>query len=210
MTEIEILHVKNVYNKIAKSFSDTRYRPWSSVENFLDNIPEKSLIADIGCGNGKNMLYRKDCNFIGCDFSSELVKICVEKNLNVIEGDILNIPFNTNMFDYTLCIAVIHHLSTIEKRIRAIEELIRITKPGGQILIMVWALKQPKDGKRRFENQNNFVDFKDKHRKILGSRYYHVFEDNELKELIPKNIKIIKYFYEVGNWGIILQKKIIL
>ena len=71
---------------------------------------------------------------------------------------------------------------------------------------MVWALKQPKDGKRRFENQDNFVDFTDKHKNVLGSIYYHVFEDNELKELIPKNIKIIKYFYELGNYGIILEK----
>ena len=203
---LEIEHVKNVYNIIAKDFSDTRYRPWSCVEKFLDSVKPNSLISDIGCGNGKNMLYRKYCNFIGCDFSCELVKLCLEKNLNVIEGDILNIPFNSALFDYTICIAVIHHLSTIEKRIKAIEELLRITKKGGQILIMVWALKQPKDGKRRFENQDNFVDFKDKHKNVLGSRYYHVFEDNELKELIPKNIKIIKYFYELGNYGIILEK----
>ena len=136
---IEDLNVKDVYNKIANEFNNTRYRPWTCVENFLDNIPKNSIIGDIGCGNGKNMLYRKDCTNIGCDFSENLVKICLEKNLNVISGDILNIPFKDNTFDYTICIAVIHHLSTNEKRKNAISELLRVTKPNGKILILVWA-----------------------------------------------------------------------
>ena len=57
---IEEIHVKKVYNTIASEFDTTRYRPWSCVEDFLDNIPKESVIGDIGCGNGKNMMYRKD------------------------------------------------------------------------------------------------------------------------------------------------------
>ena len=108
---IEEKNVKDVYNKIAEYFDNTRYRPWSCVENFLDNLPKKSLIGDIGCGNGKNMLYKNnELLFKGCDFSIELVKIALKKGLNVIEGDILNLPYNDEEFDYTICIAVIHHL----------------------------------------------------------------------------------------------------
>ena len=131
---IEDIHVKDIYNKIANEFDNTRYRPWSCVESFLGNVPENSSIGDIGCGNGKNMLFRKDCINYGCDFSNSLVKICNKKGLNVINGDTLNIPFNDNSFDYTLSIAVIHHLSTEEKRKKAITELIRVTKPNGKIL----------------------------------------------------------------------------
>ena len=54
---IEEVYVKHVYNTIAKEFSDTRYRPWTCVEEFLDGVEENSYIGDIGCGNGKNMLY---------------------------------------------------------------------------------------------------------------------------------------------------------
>ena len=97
---IEEIHVKNVYNTIASEFDTTRYRPWSCVEGFLDNIPKGSVIGDIGCGNGKNMMYKKDCLNYGCDFSESLVNICLQKNLNVICGDILNIPYQTNSFDY--------------------------------------------------------------------------------------------------------------
>ena len=204
---IEDLYVKNVYDSIANEFSDTRYRPWTCVEEFLDNIPKKSLIGDIGCGNGKNMLYRSDCHNYGCDFSKALVKICLKKDLNVIIGDILNIPYKDNFFDYTLCIAVIHHLSTEEKRNKSIQELIRITKPGGKIMILVWAFEQESDSRRQFLTQENFVDWKDKYKNLLGKRYYYVFKENELEGLINlNNCKIIKKFYERGNHGIILEK----
>ena len=69
---IEEINVKQIYDKIANEFDNTRYRPWTCVENFLDSIPPNSNIGDIGCGNGKNMLYRKDCNNYGCDFSEVL------------------------------------------------------------------------------------------------------------------------------------------
>ena len=204
---IEDIYVKDVYNSIANEFSDTRYRPWTCVESFLDNLEKDKIIGDIGCGNGKNMLYRKDLINYGCDFSKELVKICLKQNLNVIEGDILNIPYKDNSFDYTLCIAVIHHLSTIDKRIKSINELIRVTKPGGKILILVWALEQECNSKRKFTKQENYVDWKNKSKQLLGKRYYYVFKKNELENLVSSiNVKIVKSFYEKGNHGVILEK----
>ena len=204
---IENIHVKQVYNKIANEFDNTRYRPWTCVENFLDNIPKNSKIGDIGCGNGKNMLYRNDCINLGCDFSQNLVNICQKKSLNVIYGNILSIPFDDESFDYTLCIAVLHHLSSKEMRKKSIEELLRITKSNGKILILVWAFEQEKDSKRKFINQGNLIDWKDKKGNVLGKRYYYVFKKNELESLIPDNVSIEKSFYEKSNWGVILKKR---
>ena len=76
--------------------------------------------------------------FYGCDFSESLVNICKDKGLNVILGDILNIPFKNDQFDYTICIAVIHHLSENEKRKKAIEELIRVTKKNGKVFRRIY------------------------------------------------------------------------
>ena len=202
---IEEVYVKKVYNTIAKQFDNTRYRPWTCVEEFLDTIPKDSIIGDIGCGNGKNMLYKDDCLNYGCDFSESLVNICLQKGLNVICGDILNIPYKTESFDYTICIAVIHHLSTVEKRKKAIEELERVTKKGGKILVLVWAFEQEDDSRRKFTIQDNFVDWRDKQQNLLGKRYYYVFQKNELESLVDEK-KIEKSFYEKGNWGIILRK----
>ena len=202
---IEEMYVKNVYNKIASEFDTTRYRPWTCVEEFLNTIPKGSIIGDIGCGNGKNMLYRKDCLNYGCDFSESLVNICLQKNLNVICGDILNIPYKNDSFDYTICIAVLHHLSTIEKRKKAIEELERVTKKGGKILVLVWAFEQEEDSRRKFTTQENFVDWRDKQKNLLGKRYYYVFQKNELESLVDEK-KVEKGFYEKGNWGIVFKR----
>ena len=39
-------------------------------------------------------------------------------------------------------IAVIHHMATHERRRYAIEECIRVLKPGGRLLLCVWAYEQ--------------------------------------------------------------------
>ena len=204
---IEEINVKDVYNKIAKEFSNTRYRPWTCVESFLDNVESGSKIGDIGCGNGKNMKYRVDCENYGCDFSEELVKICKGDGLDVVYGDILSVPFEDKQFDYTICIAVIHHLSTPEKRKKAIDEVIRVTKNGGKILLLVWALEQPEDSRRKFEKQDNMVTWKSKKGDLMGERYYYVFKKDELENLINDSVTIVESFYELGNWGVTLEKQ---
>ncbi len=156
------------------------------------------------------MLFRKDeVIYKGCDFSEELVKIADSKGLDVINGNILNIPFDDNYFDSVISIAVIHHLSQKHDRLKAIAELTRVTKPGGTIMILVWAMKQETDSNQKFIEQDIYLDWKDKHRNVLGKRYYHVFIENELESLVNKNdmADITQSFYEKGNYGIILKKK---
>ena len=74
-------------------------------------------------------------------------------------------------------------------------------------MILVWAFEQESDSRRQFLTQENFVDWKDKYKNLLGKRYYYVFKENELEGLINlNNCKIIKKFYERGNHGVILEK----
>ena len=44
--------------------------------------------------------------------------------------------------DFAICIAVIHHFSSHERRLEACNELLRIVIPGGKVLIFVWAFEQ--------------------------------------------------------------------
>ncbi|OMO85742.1 Methyltransferase type 11 [Corchorus capsularis] len=48
----------------------------------------------------------------------------------------------TNFGDAAISIAVLHHLSTENRRKKAIEELVRVVKKGGLVLITVWAVEQ--------------------------------------------------------------------
>lgn len=198
---VEKLFVQETYDAIADSFSSTRYRPWSCVENFFNGVQPGSKIADIGCGNGKNMNYRKDCEFTGCDFSQNLVKVCQTKGLNVVFGDVLNIPFQDDAFDHTICIAVLHHISEKEKRATAVSELKRITKKNGKIFILVWAFEQEPDSRRKFDVQDTMVPWKNKQGTTLAWRYYHLFTRDELYNLVNCS----EIFYEKSNWGVIFR-----
>lgn len=154
-TEIEKKYVYDVYNKIAPHFSSTRYKPWPQVAKFLDSLPENSLVADVGCGNGKYLKYKEDSNLImvGTDISENLLKICKERDCEVFTSDSLQLPIKSDTFDHVISIAVVHHFSNNLQRKRALKELVRIVKPGGKVLVTVWAFEQNK----KFPKQDLFV-----------------------------------------------------
>lgn len=200
--------IKDVYNYIAHTFDKTRFSVWKGVREFLDGLPSGSLVGDIGCGNGKNMLYRKDLFYKGYDISSEFVKICKMKGLDAKVDNILNLDIPSNSFDSTICIAVIHHLEQREERIKALSELIRVTKRDGKSLVYVWAYEQPSDSKRIFKVGDNLVPFHLDGKVV--ERFYHIYFSGELESEIKsiKNFDFIieKVFYELGNWCAIIKK----
>ena len=79
MNAIEKRFVHDTYQKIAKEFSNTRTYIWPSVKLFLESIEPFSVILEVGCGNGKNLDFRKDCFNLGIDLCSEFCKITKKK-----------------------------------------------------------------------------------------------------------------------------------
>lgn len=140
--EIEKKYVHHVYDAIAPHFSSTRFAKWPKVSAFLNSLPPGSLILDAGCGNGKYLGLNPNCFFIGCDISAPLIKICYDRGSEVMVADAVNLPYRTGYADAAISIAVLHHLSTEDRRRKAVEELIRVVKKGGLVLITVWAREQ--------------------------------------------------------------------
>lgn len=140
--EIEKKYVHHVYDAIAPHFSSTRFAKWPKVASFLSSLPSGSLVLDAGCGNGKYLGLNLECFFIGCDISPPLIKICADRGHEVLVADAVNLPYRTDFGDAAISIAVLHHLSTENRRRKAIEELVRVVKKGGLVLITVWAVEQ--------------------------------------------------------------------
>lgn len=90
--KIEKEFVHQVYEKIAGHFSDTRYKPWPAIENYLLALPRHSVVADIGCGNGKYLGVNPELVMIGSDITFNLLKICAGRNFSVFQADNLNLP----------------------------------------------------------------------------------------------------------------------
>jgi len=231
-TEIEKKHVYEVYDKISAHFSETRYKPWPQVSEFLNSLEKDSYVLDVGCGNGKYLSVNENLNMFGTDRSGNLLSIAKEKNPNsqFFVADSLKLPIRSESFDAAISIAVIHHFSNELLRIQALKEIFRIVKKEGKILVYVWAMEQKQ---KKFTEQDNFVPWhlqnkyeneskvetlengpsimKDK--KIdctVYQRYYHVFYKGELEDIINKtgvDVEILKSYFDHANWCCIIKKK---
>ena len=200
LTYIEEKNVKQIYEEIANHFDNTRTYKWPWINEFIDNLNGASFICDIGCGNGRNMINnRKYINFIGIDNCIKFIDICKQKNLNVINANMINIPLKNNSVDAILCIAVLHHLSNTEHRLSALLEMKRIIKNNGKILLSVWSKNQPTKTRRTFNSYGNNIVLWNNHGKIY-ERYYYIFKIDELKSLFSAAGLMVKdHKYSCGN-----------
>lgn len=106
---------------------------------------------------------------------------------------------------------MVHHLSTPERRTQAIQEILRMLRPGGTALIYVWALEQ-KNSRRGWDkgdNQDVMVPWVLKSGSKGGSndppktfhRYYHLYEESELeRDICRAGGRVLESGYEKDNW----------
>ena len=93
-------------------------------------------ILDAGCGTGKNIEYLSKYGEVhGIDFSKDALKFCRKKGfINLKQGEIENLPYDNNTFDLVTCFGVLYHQG-IKDDLKAVQELSRVCKPGGYVLI---------------------------------------------------------------------------
>lgn len=146
--ELERNHVVQVYEHIASHFSETRHSCWPNVAEYLKSLEQGCLVLDVGCGNGKYQAANNAILLVGCDISCQLLEICWARNMSVFQAEAIKLPIREGSMDHCISIAVIHHLASSERRLKALSEIVRTLRPGGTALIYVWALEQKrKDGK---------------------------------------------------------------
>lgn len=203
------------YDIISESFDNTRVRIWKTVTNYLNNINEKEKLLDVGCGNGKNMLYAQKLGYecTGIDISKKLINICKEKKLNVEYSDILNYK-SDDKYNKIIAIAVLHHLENIDKQKEAILIMINILEDNGILLVSFWSkekeynieeIKKNKKDYRDFKVGANYVSWKLNNETII-KRFYYIHDNESINNLV----KSIGYKYEITwelqNWFIKFYK----
>ena len=205
ISNIEEYKVKNIYDIIASHFNNTRVYTWKWLDDFMYSLSKNSVILDIGCGNGRNMNFN-NYHFIGLDNCNKFLKICNNKNLNVIEANMKNIPIVCNICDAIICIAVFHHLSSFESRIESLYEMKRVLRKDGLLLLSVWSINQPKKINKYFNKYGDTIVPYNKFG-VIYERYYYIFRLEEIVLLFKiVNLKILSYCYSDGNEIFILQK----
>ena len=210
----EATHVHAVYEAIAPHFSSTRHKPWPFVSTFLRAQRPGSVGLDVGCGNGKYLPVNPTVHILGSDYSAALVRLAkTERGGEVAVADGLALPYRTSSVDFVICIAVIHHLSTRERRREAIEKLLECVRPvEGRVLVYVWALEQG-SSRRGFDEgsaQDTLVPWVMKAKGVPDTtyeRYYHLYRKGELEEDVEAiGGTVVEAGYERDNWWVICSR----
>lgn len=106
------------------------------------HLPGAARILDIGTSTGTNLRMLRDLGYrdvTGLDFSDEAIRYCREKGLGEVrKGDATALPFPDASFDLVLATDIIEH---VDDDTRALEEIRRVTKPGGLALVTVPAFE---------------------------------------------------------------------
>lgn len=129
-------HLKDVFRKPHEDFG-----------RFVKLLKEQKAkrILDLGCGTGRHTiaLAKLDFDTFGIDISKNALAVCKERlaeehlMAKIIEGDIYQtLPYQDDFFDGLLSIKVLHHNKVTEIK-KLIEEIERILKPGGLIMVEV-------------------------------------------------------------------------
>ncbi len=209
--------VRATYERIAEPFAASREEPWPEVLQFASSLPEPARIADVGCGNGRHArtLAATGRSIVAVDFARNLLLIGRRGSRGRMWGDRIawlqaeatTLPLRDGRMDAAICVAVLHHLPSAEERVRALRELRRIVASRGRVFVSVWAMDQPRF-RKAVEARRHLA------REIQGDveipwtmpdgvvvpRYYHLFQEGELEELIIESgLHGERFFRGPGN-----------
>ena len=159
----------------------------------------KGRLLNLGCGHGADFVPFKDSfELYGVDFSAGMLRLAEKyaaKNnfeVKLTLADMRSLPFEDGSFDWAIAVASLHHLPGHEEQIKALGELRRVLKPGGEAFITVWNRAQP-----RFlgKPKELLVPFRGKEGAV--ERYYYLFTYGEIEKLVQRaGFMLLKSFPE--------------
>jgi len=145
------IHIGHNHSRMSSALLDTFFQVetthwwWNGRKAILSSLLDmylrgnKNVILDAGCGTGANILFLEKYGKVsGVDISSVATNFCRKRGIkNVKTGDISDLPYKSNSFDAVCLMDVLEH---IEDEKVAIEEIFRVLKPKGKLLLTVPAL----------------------------------------------------------------------
>ena len=149
----------------------------------------------MGCGNGRLVdCFKANVDYLGIDNSHNILEIAKLKypnnNFELIEN-LSTLPYAESYFDKIYCLAVFHHIPTIELRTNVLRELYRVLNKNGMLYLTVWDLTTRK-GYENIVERSAKVDSLEEGDLLLplfspdqkDMRYVHQFTESELKDIV--------------------------
>ena len=120
-------------------------RIWRNMVVRAVNAGAGDRILDLAAGTGTSSapFAELGADVVPCDFSLGMLKVGKQRqpHLPFVAGDALNLPFKDESFD---AVTISFGLRNVQDTDRALREMLRVTKPGGKIVVCefsspVWA-----------------------------------------------------------------------
>jgi len=104
-------------------------------EYAYDELRDCEKILDIGCGIGSFEQNLPSLNIIGLDISGEILEEARKRSdKTFVQGNAEKLEFKDSAFDAIFTVTTLEFLEDYRK---AVEEIARVTKPNGKILVMM-------------------------------------------------------------------------
>lgn len=141
-----------------------RRRLFESIIHSLELAKDASIL-DIGTSTGTNLRMLRDSGYVnvrGLDMHEEAIRWCASKGLGQVDqGDICNIPSESNVYDLVMATDIIEH---VDDDLQALREVLRVLKPGAKALITVpafqslWGLQDTVSHHKRRYSRKNLIE----------------------------------------------------
>ena len=111
-------------------------RVWRNMVVRAINPQPGDRILDLAAGTGTSSapFAERGAEVVPCDFSLGMLEVGKRRqpSLPFVAGDALNLPFRDNAFD---AVTISFGLRNVQDTERALREMLRVTKPGGKIVV---------------------------------------------------------------------------
>ena len=93
-----------------------------------------AAVLDAGCGTGTNSVWlaKRGFKVTGADFSEFALSEAAGDGINYRREDLTALSLEDASFDAVICVGVLMHIPDVEK---ALQELVRVLRPGGYLII---------------------------------------------------------------------------
>jgi len=124
--------------------------------NELLNLKSEEKVLDAGCGTGIFTLdfLATGAQVVGLDISGPMLSLAGKKTAGYpffnVQGDMLYLPFKDNSFDKTVSITALEFIADAKS---TIDELFRVTLPGGCVVVATLNSLSPWATRRKVKTQ---------------------------------------------------------